>query len=191
MTRFNAELCFFHFLYNFMSGKLFIRLGSLVKFTYLNVLFLYESSMRMIYSCCLLLQTKYHCAWPDSPQVDERWLVAAPPVAQEDLRRHQAAVVEVGRVARGRLLHAGVARGHLLAHRADHHRHVGDGRFGPGRLVAGIVKVDLLLQGPGRLRQSRHHKVVGYTRALVLHHRHLPSPPAACTATQQVGLTSR
>lgn len=133
----------------------------------------------------LLSLSKYCSAWPHSPQVDKRRLVAAPPVAQENLRCHQPAVVEVSRVAGRRLLHAGVARRHLLTHWADHHCHVSDGRLGFGRLVAGVVKVDLLLQGPGRLRQSRHHKVVGYTWALVLHHCHLPSPPVACKATEE------
>lgn len=118
----------------------------------------------------------------DLPQVSEWRLVTTPSVAQKDLGRHEAAVVEIGRMARGSFLDAAEPRRHLLAHGADHHRHVGDGRLRPGRLVADIIKVDLLVQRLGRVRQTCHHEVVGYTRPFVLHH--LPSPPTACTATE-------
>lgn len=116
------------------------------------------------------------------PQVDEWRFVTAPAVAHEDLGRHEAAIVKISWMACWRFLNAGKPRRHFLAHGADHDRHISDGRLGLGRLVADIVKVDLLVQRLGRIRQTRHHEVVGYTRAFVLHH--LPSPPTACMVTE-------
>lgn len=116
------------------------------------------------------------------PQVSQWRLVTTPSVAQEDLWRHEATVVQVSRVAAWGLFDAAVTWWHLLAQGADHHRHVGDGRLWLSRLVADIIKVDLLVQRFGWVRQPGHHKVVGYTRAFVFHH--LPSPPAGCTDTE-------
>ena len=102
----------------------------------------------------------------DSPDVDERGLVAVPLVAEEQLVALKAAVVEVGLLPTVGALHAGEALGNSLSRRL-----VDDGQVSNGRLrPAGLGLRQVLLQGRGLVRQPGHHKVVGHAVALVLNH---------------------
>lgn len=102
----------------------------------------------------------------DSPDVNERRLVPAPPVAQEQLWALKTAMIQVGWLAAVGAVDTSEALGHRFSRRLVYDGQVRDGRFGP----TGLRLRQVLLQGCGLVCQPGHHKVVSHTVTLVLNH---------------------
>lgn len=108
----------------------------------------------------------WHKQTADSPNVNERGLPSAPPVAQKQLRALKTAMIKVGWLATVCAVDASEALRHRFSRRPVDDGQVSNGSFGP----AGLGLWQILLEGRGLVSQPGHHKVVGHAVTLVLDH---------------------